>query len=137
MEPAFKQSVSFSFGSGWDSKQLAVSNASPSLPKPTREVLPSRPGQMSRKDREFLAAAIEILETPPSPVTISMIFSICALFLLALAWSYFGMVDIHAIAPGKIQPSGRSKVVQPLEPGKVAAVFVENGSYVQAGDMLI
>src|SRR5215831_14269791 len=137
-KPAFKQSVSFSFGnSGWEPKQTAVSNASPSLPKPTREVLPSRPGQMSRKDREFLAAAIEILETPPSPVAIGMIFSICALFLLALAWSYFGMVDIYAIAPGKIQPSGRSKVVQPLEPGKVAAAFVENGSYVQAGDVLI
>src|SRR5262249_53551117 len=133
-KPVVKQSVSFSFGYFGSEPKEPVG---PALPKPTHEVLPSHPGQMSRKDREFLAHAIAILETPPSPVAIAMIFSICALFLSTLGWSYFGMIDIYAIAPGKIQPSGRSKVVQPLEPGKVVAVFVENGSYAQAGDVLI
>src|SRR5262249_29903253 len=133
-KPVVKQSVSFSFGYFGSEPKEPVG---PALPKPTHEVLPSHPAQMSRKDREFLAHAIAILETPPSPVAIPMIFSICALFLSTLGWSYFGMIDIYAIAPGKIQPSGRSKVVQPLEPGKVVAVFVENGSYAQAGDVLI
>ena len=43
--------------------------------------------------------------------------------------------DIYAIATGKIQPSGQSKVVQPLYPGKVVAINVENGSRVAAGDV--
>ena len=48
-----------------------------------------------------------------------------------------GWLDIHAIAHGRIQPSGRSKVVQPLEPGRVVAIAVENGSRVAAQDVLV
>jgi hemolysin D len=66
-----------------------------------------------------------------------LLTAICGLFLCALVWSYFGWIDIYAVAPGKIQPSGRSKVVQPLEAGKVVAVHVENGSRVNAGDVLL
>lgn len=88
-------------------------------------------------DREFLPAALELLETPPSPVRIAGLWLICAAFTVALAWSYFGKLDIHAIAQGRIQPSGRSKVIQPLEAGKVVAIGVENGSRVKAGDILL
>jgi hemolysin D len=92
---------------------------------------------MRAQDREFLPAALEMLETPPSPVAVSFVWVICVVFAAALAWSYFGRLDIYAIASGKIQPSGRSKVVQPLEAGKVVAAFVENGSQVAAGDALL
>lgn len=102
---------------------------------------PPRPGELTSAlqptDREFLPAALELLETPPSPVRIAGLWLICAAFTVALAWSYFGKLDIHAIAQGRIQPSGRSKVIQPLESGKVVAVAVENGSRVTAGDVLI
>lgn len=99
------------------------------------------PGAMTSdltpKDREFLPAAIELLETPASPVRIAGIWLICAMFAAALTWAYYGRLDIHAIAQGRIQPSGRSKTIQPLDPGKVHAIKVENGSHVQAGDVLI
>ena len=45
-----------------------------------------------------------------------MIWLICLFFAAALAWSYFGWLEIYAVAQGRIQPSGRSKVVQPLDP---------------------
>ena len=51
-------------------------------------------------DREFLPAALEILETPPSPVALWMLVFICAACIAALAWSYFGWLDIHAVAQG-------------------------------------
>jgi hemolysin D len=92
---------------------------------------------MDAVDREFLPAALELLETPASPIRVAAIWLICAAFATALAWSYFGWLDIHAIAHGRIQPSGRSKIVQPLEPGKVIAIAVENGSRVSAGDVLV
>ena len=92
---------------------------------------------MSREDREFLPAALELVETPPSPVLVKMIWLISLLVVAALAWSWFGKLDIHAIAQGRIQPSGRSKVVQPLEAGRVRAVFVQNGDEVKEGDPLI
>ena len=93
--------------------------------------------RMDRVDREFLPAALELLETPPSPVRVAMIWLICLFFAAALAWSYFGWLEIYAVAQGRIQPSGRSKVVQPLDPGRVVGIAVENGSRVQAGDLLV
>jgi membrane fusion protein, hemolysin D len=92
---------------------------------------------MDAVDREFLPAALELLETPPSPIRVVAIWLICAAFATALAWSYFGWLDIHAIAHGRIQPSGRSKIVQPLEPGRVIGIAVENGSRVSGGDVLV
>ena len=81
-------------------------------------------------DREFLPAALEIFETPPSPIRVAGIWLICIAAAAGLAWAYFGWLEIYAVAQGRIQPSGRSKVVQPLEAGKVAAIAVENGSHV-------
>ena len=88
-------------------------------------------------DREFLAPALEILETPPSPVHVAFLWIICALVVTALAWAYFGRVDIVAAAQGKFQPMGQVKVVEPLETGRVEDIHVGNGSLVQAGDVLV
>ena len=89
------------------------------------------------EDLEFLPADLEILETPPSPVRMALILIICAFVAVALIWSWIGHIDIVAVAQGKIQPAGRVKVIQPLETGKVAAIRVENGRHVKAGDLLI
>lgn len=99
--------------------------------------MPVQRKPMSDLDRQFLPAAIEIIDSPPSPVKVALIWTICLFFLVLLLWSYFGKLDIFAIAPGKVQPIGRSKIVQPLEPGKVAAVLVENGVRVNEGQALI
>jgi hemolysin D len=88
-------------------------------------------------DREFLAPALEILETPPSPVNVAFLWTICALALAALVWAYLGRVDIVAAAQGKFQPTGRVKVVEPLETGRVEDIRVANGSLVKAGDVLV
>ncbi len=93
--------------------------------------------RLSRGDHEFLPGALEILETPLSPVRSGMILTICAFAVVALVWSWFGRVDIIATAQGKIQPVGRTKTIQPLETGKVASVAVENGDRVKAGDVLV
>ena len=103
----------------------------------TRSRLPGPPPRLARGDHEFLPAALEILETPLSPVRGSMIVTICALAAIALVWSYVGQVDIIATAQGKIQPVGRTKTIQPIATGKVAMVAVENGRRVHAGDILL
>ena len=89
------------------------------------------------RNREFLPAALEILETPPSPLPVWTMLTICAVFAAAFAWSFFGRLDVNAVAPGKLEPTGRVKVIQPLDPGKVAAIQVENGQSVKAGDLLL
>jgi len=90
-----------------------------------------------RQDNEFLPAAIEILETPPSPVQISLLVTICAAATMALAWSFVGHIDVVAIAQGKIQPTGRVKLVQALESGKVRKVFVANGAQAEEGQVVV
>jgi len=90
-----------------------------------------------RHELEFLPAALEIVETPPSPVGRATAATLIGLFCIALAWAYLGYVDIVATAPGKIVPSGRTKVVQPLEIGVVRAIHVHDGQTVKAGDVLI
>ena len=130
-------------GRSSDSRILAASHgAIATLARPADIVpAPSHPktraAVATRDDMEFLPSALEIVVTPPSPVAMWMMTVICAGILSALVWSYFGWLDIHAIANGKIQPNGRTKVVQPLEPGRVIAIHVENGARVEAGQVLL
>lgn len=92
-----------------------------------------------RRDHElaFLPAALEIVETPPSPIGRAIGVTIITVFVLALAWACFGTVDIVATAQGKIIPSGRTKVIQPFEIGVVRAIHVQDGDTVKAGQVLI
>ena len=92
---------------------------------------------VSRDNREFLPAALEILETPPAPLPVATMLTICAVFAAAFAWSFFGRLDVNAVAPGKLESTGRVKVIQALDPGKIAAIRVENGQAVRAGDLLL
>jgi hemolysin D len=85
----------------------------------------------------FLPAALEIVETPASPLGRAVAGTIIAFFCLALAWAFWGTVDIVASAPGKIIPSGRTKMIQPFEIGIVRAIHVQEGQSVTAGDVLI
>src|SRR5215469_5990402 len=92
-----------------------------------------------RRDYElaFLPAALEITETPPSPTRRIVGATIIALFCAALGWASLGTADIVATAPGKIVPSGRTKVIQPFDTGVVRAINVHDGQSVKAGDVLI
>jgi hemolysin D len=95
------------------------------------------PKPREREELAFLPAALEIVETPPSPIGRAIGATIIALFVMALAWATLGHVDIVATATGKIIPTGRSKVIQPFETGVVRAIRVANGQIVNAGDTLI
>jgi hemolysin D len=98
---------------------------------------PERRVERRRDELAFLPAALEIVETPPSPIGRSIIYTVIAVFVAALAWASIGTVDIVAVAPGKIIPSGRTKTVQPFETGVVRAIYVSDGQAVQTGDVLI
>lgn len=89
------------------------------------------------RDVEFLPAALEIIETPASPTARWTALALAALFVIALAWACLGKVDIVAVAPGKVIPSGRVKVVQPFETGVVTSILVKDGQAVTAGAPLI
>src|SRR5712664_3309110 len=80
--------------------------------KPMRRVIPFRRADEKRgEELAFLPAALEIVETPPSPIGRAIAATIMLLFCVALVWAWWGTIDIVASATGKILPSGRTKVI--------------------------
>jgi len=94
---------------------------------------------ISRKNEEleFLPAAVEILETPASPIGRGLAWTLISLFIIAVAWAWFGHIDVVASANGRIIPVGQVKAIQPLELAKVRAILVKEGEKVTAGQPLI
>ena len=88
-------------------------------------------------ETEFLPAALEVQESPPSPAGRAIAASIMAFFSLAVVWALVGRVDIVATAGGRIVPDGRVKLIQPVEIGVVRRIHVREGQAVEAGDPLI
>ena len=86
---------------------------------------------------QFSSAAMALEKRPPVPLLRMVSLGICAMCLLALAFSYFAQIDIVVSAQGRVIPSGKSKVVQPLETGVLRAIAVRDGQSVKAGDVLV
>lgn len=99
--------------------------------------LPWRRTGLGSDERAFLPAALEIVETPASPVGRAIAGAIISFVTIATAWACIGHVDIIATAKGKIIPNGRVKIIQPLEAGVVTAILVKDGDTVRAGDVLV
>src|SRR5262245_53645257 len=103
-----------------------------------RRVIPFRCAHERRgEELAFLPAALEIVETPPSPIGRAIVTTIILLFCAALVWSWWGTIDIVASASGKIVPSGRTTVIQPFETGVVLSIRVQDGQAVKAGHVLL
>ncbi len=90
-----------------------------------------------KTDQDFLPAAVEILERPPSPLGRATLWALLLFLLLALVWAWFGTIDVVAVAEGQLVPRERVKVVQAAELGVVRSIHVQNGQKVAAGELLI
>jgi hemolysin D len=97
----------------------------------------ARPLRRRRDELEFLPAALEIMETPPSPTARISAVVIVALMAAGIIWATIGRIDIDATADGSVVPSGRTKTVQPFATGVVTAIHVANGQHVQAGEAVV
>ena len=93
-----------------------------------------------KRDRlqyEFLPAAEEIVETPAAPLGALVVWLVTLLLVVALAWSYFGRIDIVAVANGKISTEGSTKTIQPAISGVVTNINVREGQHVKKGEALL
>ena len=95
------------------------------------------PPKRSGDERDFLPAHLELTETPVSAAPKWIARLIIVFAVLALAWSWFGKMDIVVVAPGETAPSGQSKVVQPLETAEVKEIAVQDGEHVRRGEPLL
>ena len=106
-----------------------------------RFLAPAKPdpifGGRPREELEFLPAALEVVETPASPLPRVTALALVALLLATLLWACLGKVDVVSTATGKLIPAGGGKVVQPLETAAVTAILVHDGQRVRKGQVLI
>ncbi|CAI1618335.1 HlyD family type I secretion periplasmic adaptor subunit [Serratia fonticola] len=85
----------------------------------------------------FRPAHLELIETPVSPLPRWSMRAIMLFVFIALAWSIVGHMDVVAVASGKTITSGRTRIIQPLEPSIVKAIHARDGQHVKQGQVLV
>jgi hemolysin D len=115
---------------GWR-HHLAVLRESWSLENLRRE------DRINWRETDFLPAALEVVETPPNPLGRIILWTIMAMVLFGLVWSFIAKLDVVAIAPGKVITSGRNKLVQAADVGVVRTIHVRDGERVKKGQPLV
>ena len=93
--------------------------------------------ERSKSELEFLPAALEILETPPSKSARFFASLIMSFLVIAVIWAIFSKVDTVAIATGNIVPKNYIKIIQSLELSSVRDIKVKVGDSVSKGQVLI
>lgn len=88
-------------------------------------------------ERQFLPAALELVETPAPALPRAIIWTILAAAFCTVLWAYFGQIDLVAVAPGKVIAADKTKIIQPAETAVVKRILVKDGQAVRAGDVLI
>jgi type I secretion membrane fusion protein, hlyD family len=66
-----------------------------------------------------------------------VVWLVTLLLIVALVWSYFGRIDIVAVANGKISTEGSTKIIQPAISGVVTSINVHEGQRVKKGETLL
>ena len=63
----------------------------------------------------------------------AIIWTVMALFVLAIIWAYFSEIEQTTRGAGKVIPSSQIQVVQNLEGGIISEILVDVGSLVKKG----
>ena len=82
---------------------------------------------------DFLPVAQQIVATPPSMLRRAVGYVACGILTLAFLCSILFNLRLFAVATGEIQARGGNQVVEPLEPGQISMIPVQNGARVAAG----
>lgn len=86
---------------------------------------------------DFESAAGGVRSRRPVRSARMITLTICGMAAIVFVYAALAKMDVVVSAHGKIIPSGKSKVVQPLEAGVVRQIHVRDGQKVKAGDILI
>lgn len=85
----------------------------------------------------FATPAERVARQPPLVAARVVVLAICAMAMAAIVFAALAPMDIVVTAQGRVAPSGRAKVIQPLEAGIVKAISVRDGQRVGAGEVLL
>ncbi|MDB5770747.1 MAG: rane fusion protein hemolysin [Burkholderiales bacterium] len=82
------------------------------------------------------AEGIAILTAEPWRFTQAAIFTMVALVISALAWSFFGHADVMVMAPGSLMPESEVRRFYAPVDGELANLYMAEGQPVSKGDVV-
>lgn len=95
----------------------------------------------SKRDKElkydFMPSMLEIIERPAHKAGTVIILGVFTLLIAAIVWACLSKIDVVITSSGSIQPVGNISTINTYTSGTVKAINVEEGAYVEAGDILI
>lgn len=92
---------------------------------------------MGTAEKEFLPAALAVMECPPSRTARVLTYTIAVMFTVFILWACLGKMDIIATATGKLIPAANIKTIQTLVDSEIEEIYVVEGQYVTEGQDLI
>ncbi|MGQ0657527.1 MAG: hypothetical protein ACT4NU_05435, partial [Chromatiales bacterium] len=90
----------------------------------------ARAPAFDRDVQDFLPGILALQERPPSPLPRATLHGLLLLVAALLTWTYYGKVDIVAVAEGKLVPKTYLKIVQPADGGILKEILVNEGDHV-------
>ena len=66
-----------------------------------------------------------------------VLWLLLCLFAVLLVWACVARIDVAAMAPGKVLPEGKTKLLHAAEISLVRAIHVRDGQRVKAGELLL
>jgi HlyD family secretion protein len=79
----------------------------------------------------------EVATRDASPPARMVLWAVCGLFVLLLAWTLLARIDIVSVAQGRLVPETYVKIVQPSTAGIVREILVDDGDRVEKDQVLI
>lgn len=92
---------------------------------------------MGKAEKEFLPAALSVMESPPSNSARVLNYVIAIMFTTFITWACLGKMDIIATATGKLMPASNIMTIQTLVDSEIEEIYVVEGQYVTQGQDLI
>ncbi|WP_306141766.1 HlyD family type I secretion periplasmic adaptor subunit [Roseibium sp. MMSF_3412] len=92
---------------------------------------------MSRVDETFANDVREALARRNNAGIWGLLFAVLLLLGAFFAWAYLAEIEEVTIGDGRVIPSSQLQVVESLEGGLVAEIFVQEGDVVEAGEPLV
>jgi len=86
---------------------------------------------------DFSPPLLRLQSAAPNPLGRKVLWALLLLLAGIALWSFFGRLDIVAVAEGKLVPQSYVKIVQPAESGIVKEILVREGDSVRAGQVLM
>ncbi len=88
-------------------------------------------------DADFASEMDAAMLQGADPRSRLLLFAIAIFFVVALLWAKLAIVDEVTHADGKVIPSSQVQIVQNLEGGILKEVLVDEGGFVEAGDIVL